>query len=398
MVCALSWSAKQRLPSFHAGFACGEPTRGAGVLFSRKARTQSQRESHAQLNISGSSDDEPKSSGRSTQTSTADPFGKPRSGTTANPFAKSSGAASNPFATSPAQSKSSPFDPFSSPKRSTATTDPFSSKATSTSRTRPKSANPREQTATKADPEDCIVFEVPEPLRAPESNRVADYVKFYSLEQLFPGSGLADKFDTDAQFRESLHQATRDALFVPSPKFSKEVNDRVKSAGSTLCVAWTRAETIACDEITKVFAANGVNLDGSAFVMKLGLLIRTGTVTTGSLTDIVGIGRNRVNHSWHQDSGLDQVTLMMGFPAEDGFDGPGVFSHVVKLSHPLLQIGEEGSVIQWDCYDPVPAPIPEECIMRPVYRKGKEVMVYRDCDHLHSAPDEANRKAVWRFM
>eukprot|EP00959_Pyramimonas_sp_CCMP1952_P072234 1508634-Pyramimonas_sp.AAC.1 len=66
------------------------------------------------------------------------------------------------------------------------------------------------------------------------------------------GSGLADKFDTDADFRESLHQATRDALFVPSPKFTKEVNDRVKSAGSTLCVAWTRAETIACDEITKV--------------------------------------------------------------------------------------------------------------------------------------------------
>eukprot|EP00959_Pyramimonas_sp_CCMP1952_P459766 9478776-Pyramimonas_sp.AAC.2 len=60
--------------------------------------------------------------------------------------------------------------------------------------------------------------------------------------------------------------------------------------------------------------------------------------------------------------------------------------------------GAEGSVIQWDCYAPVPDPIPEECIMRPVYRKGKEIMVYRDCDHLHSAPDMANRKAVWRFM
>jgi hypothetical protein len=56
-----------------------------------------------------------------------------------------------------------------------------------------------------------------------------------------------------------------------------------------------------------MFASHGVALDGAAFITKLGSLVRRGTVTTGSLTDIVGIGRNRVNHSWHQDSGLDQV-------------------------------------------------------------------------------------------
>lgn len=35
----------------------------------------------------------------------------------------------------------------------------------------------------------------------------------------------------------------------------------------------------------------------------------------------------------HQDSGLPQRTVMVGFPPEDNYTGIGVFSHAIKLSH-----------------------------------------------------------------
>jgi hypothetical protein len=65
--------------------------------------------------------------------------------------------------------------------------------------------------------------------------------------------------------------------------------------------AWTKAEREPCDQLTAVLHAAGVKLDGAEFVAGLGALIRKPqSVTTGSLTDIVGIGRATVTHSWHQ--------------------------------------------------------------------------------------------------
>mmetsp|Transcript_19066 Transcript_19066/g.53124 ORF Transcript_19066/g.53124 Transcript_19066/m.53124 type:complete len:169 (-) Transcript_19066:18-524(-) len=96
---------------------------------------------------------------------------------------------------------------------------------------------------------------------------------------------------------------------------------------------------------------------------------------------------------------------MLGFPAEDRYSGPGVFSHIVKLSHPLRQPGWEGEVIQFeDLTTPGgkagggPEEIEDEYIMRPMYRKGCEIVVYRDANHLHSSPDYAYRESLWRFM
>lgn len=74
-------------------------------------------------------------------------------------------------------------------------------------------------------------------------------------------------------------------------------------------------------------------------------------------------------------------------------------SHIVKLSHALRQPGAEGEVIQYeDLLESKGADIPEECVVRPVYRKGGELVVYRDAHHLHSAPDFAHRESLWRFM
>lgn len=66
----------------------------------------------------------------------------------------------------------------------------------------------------------------------------------------------------------------------------------------------------------------------------------------GSLIDIVNIGRLKVAHSWHQDSGLEAMTVMLGFPKENHYSGTGVFSHGVKLSHRLKdQVPGGGQVL-----------------------------------------------------
>ena len=87
---------------------------------------------------------------------------------------------------------------------------------------------------------------------------------------------------------------------------------------------------------------------------------------------------------------------MLGFPPESKWSGVGVFSHSCKLSHPLRQDGEEGTIIQWE--DLSTEDLPVQTIGRPEYREGQEVMVYCDATHIHSAPDETNRESVWRFM
>ena len=46
--------------------------------------------------------------------------------------------------------------------------------------------------------------------------------------------------------------------------------------------------------------------------------------------DIVGITDRKISHSWHQDTGRspggDTMTVLLGFPKEDNYDGVGVFS------------------------------------------------------------------------
>ena len=126
---------------------------------------------------------------------------------------------------------------------------------------------------------------------------------------------------------------------------------------------------------------------------------------TGSWLDIVSPkgGRRRAAHAWHQDSGLEQWTAMLGFPPGDGYEGPGVFSHAVRLSHAMPPPETPGPVvIEGPPPDPntgeVRGAFPEAHVERPVFRRGAEVMLYKDCDHVHSAPDEFNREGIWRFM
>ena len=76
-------------------------------------------------------------------------------------------------------------------------------------------------------------------------------------------------------------------------------------------------------------------------------------------------------HSWHADSGLFSNTVMVGFPHRNAYEGAGVFSHVARLSHPLVEPGPVGAVIQWELYEPHPGPVPEASVVRPGYRKAR---------------------------
>eukprot|EP00614_Pseudopedinella_elastica_P007340 CAMPEP_0172586344 /NCGR_PEP_ID=MMETSP1068-20121228/5715_1 /TAXON_ID=35684 /ORGANISM="Pseudopedinella elastica, Strain CCMP716" /LENGTH=337 /DNA_ID=CAMNT_0013381111 /DNA_START=80 /DNA_END=1093 /DNA_ORIENTATION=+ len=249
------------------------------------------------------------------------------------------------------------------------------------------------------------LFQVPADSRdKSQPDPIPSHVKFYSLENLFPEApGLADMFDSSEVFRRELRAAARNDFFVEDPRFSKEKNDQLRAPGSSLEGNW---QTITeCPAITSVFKSQGAGvsaLDGLTFVKRLGKLCVSGgglesglesPLVTGGWLDIVSPpnGRRRAAHAWHQDSGLGQYTVMLGFPNRNHYEGPGVFSHIVRLSHVMTPPAKPGPVI-------IEGNFPEANIMRPVYRKGCEVIVYKDCDHIHSAPDEFIRDGIWRFM
>ena len=227
------------------------------------------------------------------------------------------------------------------------------------------------------------------------------YPRTVSLDELFPGSGLGAAFNSDAEFRAELRDGLRNDLYVPDPKLSDERNAQLRSKGSTCHVVWKDRSTD-FPRLTEALRRRGLeSITGGEFVLTLGSLCG-GEATSGSLLEIVNNaagGRDRVLvHSWHQDSGRQQRTVMLGFPPKSGFEGTGVFSHCVKLSHELKPQGRRGEVVQFELYDPRPREIPEEYVIRPVYKEGAEVLVYHDNAVLHSTPDYIDREAVWRFM
>ena len=105
-------------------------------------------------------------------------------------------------------------------------------------------------------------------------------------------------------------------------------------------------------------------------------------------------------YSWHQDAGISSDTVLLGFPARNGYEGGGVFSSQVKLSHPLRpnEGTEHGAVVEYERFEPPPERIPEEYVLRPLYGRGREIWISDDASHLHSTPDRQHREALWRFM
>ena len=59
---------------------------------------------------------------------------------------------------------------------------------------------------------------------------------------------------------------------------------------------------------------------------------------------------------------------MIGFPPSNNYNGIGVFSHALKLSHRMPPPDKLNEPRLWGV-----STVTEEFIVRPIYRRGKEV-------------------------
>lgn len=222
------------------------------------------------------------------------------------------------------------------------------------------------------------------------------HIVFYSWDDLFPGLGFSAVFNSNSAFRTLLRVAAR-RDFSSSGAASGLAND----LRSSLSASWFEQDGGARSfpATTAVLAEHlGVPLTGNMFFGALFELCPALPARFCSWMDIVGVQSRHVAHSWHQDSGREQRTAMIGFPPCNNYTGLGVFSHALKLSHRLVDPPPDLNRPRlWD--DVVSTQPPEELIVRPAYIPGvHEILVYDDRDIFHSAPDWAHRASVWRIM
>jgi len=235
------------------------------------------------------------------------------------------------------------------------------------------------------------------------------HVEITSLDKLFPQiSGFSDLFSSEETFRNGIRNAIRQDIFDTTPAYagmSEKARRMLLLPDSSLQGSWKcqgrddqPEGELRMKTLTTVLNEHlGDDAPtGDEFMDTIGSLC--GSKPQTHWIDIVGITDRKISHSWHQDTGRspngDAKTVLLGFPRENEYVGVGVFSHIVKLEKE-----------QWANEDHPPVEpvlytkdIDEMYIYRPQFAKGQEIIIYRDIDVLHSAPDIAYRSSVMRFM
>eukprot|EP00980_Cylindrotheca_fusiformis_P028247 scaffold22589_cov138-Cylindrotheca_fusiformis.AAC.10 len=230
-----------------------------------------------------------------------------------------------------------------------------------------------------------------------------EHFTFLSLDDLFGKEvGLSDKFNSDRVFREELRSAIRQDIFDTTPFYtnlSAKAASLLMLPDSSLEGSWKIPDSM--DRMKKTTAvlskALGENAPtGDELFQAIGNLC--GKKPSTHFIDIYGVQDRNISHSFHLDSGRSVAnstrTVLWGWPREDQYDGCGVFSHVIPL--------------EYECWAPEDHPrmepvlfdgtFEEQYIVRPRFQPGRELLIFRDVDVLHSAPDVTYRTSVMRFM
>jgi hypothetical protein len=251
------------------------------------------------------------------------------------------------------------------------------------------------------------------------------HVQSTSLDALFPNLDFSFHFNTNSTFRNAIRNSIREDIFDTSSAYanmSEKARRMLLLPDSSLQGSWS------CDSTTYTTTTNDEDINGDAIggdknnllrmkrltevlVAHLGPNAPNGDrfmTTIGDLCgsqpsthwiDIVGIMDRKISYSWHQDTGRskggDSRTVLLGFPREDNYDGTGVFSHAVKLMY------ERHAPIDHPINEPIVYPklvVEDEFVVKPRYTVGQEIVMFRDVDVLHSAPEVAYRASVMGFM
>jgi hypothetical protein len=231
--------------------------------------------------------------------------------------------------------------------------------------------------------------------------------------------GFSKLFNSDAQFRLQLRQAMRHDIYDTTPQYqnlSLKAKEMLLLPDSSLQGSWRKPTSIPDGEIrmkrlTQVLQEAFVDKffsfcpTGDDLMQAIGDLC--GPEPSTHFIDIVGVLDRRIPHSWHQDTGRSGTsavsnnnnnvptrTVLWGFPSDSDYTGCGVFSHLVSLQHES-KAPQSHPKMQSLLFD---GTIDDDYIVRPSYGPGRELLMYRDIDVLHSSPDVAYRTSVMRFM
>jgi len=125
---------------------------------------------------------------------------------------------------------------------------------------------------------------------------------------------------------------------------------------------------------------------------------------------------------WHQDWAAAEMahmfdasrTVMFAFPASGSSDheGTGLFTELIRLTHEfstetLKTTTSSYCGLTTDAMDRKAAAelgVSDDHIVRPYYGRGRELLVYKDSEHLHRSPRSTSgpagrtRQAIWRFQ
>jgi hypothetical protein len=279
--------------------------------------------------------------------------------------------------------------------------------------------------------------------------RVVSSFEYISLDDLFLGGddddgddddsnnkkfSLSKIFNSDEKFRNDLRSAIRLDVFETTP-FYANLPEKASSVlllpDSSLEGSWripttadspssriprmkhtTRVLKEAFQQHTEEYGDGGtsssssrINFDGDDLFRRIGEICGNGAST--HWIDIYGVQNKKINHSWHLDAGKspnDCRTVLWGFPPENDYHGTGIFSHIIPLDYAYDDIvnmnDDDNDTSTRHRMEPIlyEGTVDEKYIVRPSYEPGKELLIYRDVDVLHSAPDVTYRASVMRFM